>query len=490
VDELISLIITEEGLSALLDAEQGITNAVRIVEIGLTADDFLAAATIEQLPGEHTRISAVAGEAVNDRVIHMVARDDGGEAYTVRGFALYLDDGALFAVYGQETPIFEKSAVSTFLLAADITFAQAIAELIEFGDTNFLYPPATETRKGVAYLATAAEVAAGAVADKIVTPAAIAGVFIRAMEKGAPGGVATLDVNGKVPPSQLPAVDSIDTFEADDQAEMLALPAGPGDFCRRLDQLKTYVLRAAPATLLANWAEFLSPGAPVRTVNGKIGDVVLGPADVGAPPVARSIAAGGLAQGGGSMEANRTITVPKATAAEALAGSRDDVAVTPAALAAILGFLAAAAPSTRQLVGAGLAQGGGDFSADRIITVLKATAADVAAGTADDRAITPAALSGSPRTLGAAGQLQIPGTPIFLKWGTAYVSLGSQVVYFPEAFAVSCWHVFPTFYGNPNNGDESDEPMWVQQPLSPGSFIISTAGDRFAVQVGWLAIGA
>ena len=488
---MINLIITEEGLSALLDAEQGTTNAVRIAELGLTADVFLPAATIEELPGEHTRISAVAGEAVNDRVIHMVARDDGGSAYTVRGFALYLDNGALFAVYGQELPIFEKSAVSTFLLAADITFAQAIAELIEFGNTNFLYPPATTSRKGVAYLATPAEVAAGVVTDKIVTPAAIATVFIRAIEKGAAGGVAPIGADGKIPPQYLPAQDSIDTYYAASDAQMVALAAaGPGDFCQRTDLNKTYRLAAAPPSVLGNWIEFLSPGAPVRTVNGKIGDVNLGAADVGAVPTGRQILVAGLAQGGGGLGADRTITVPKASAAEAEAGVDDTKALTPAAIAGILAALGGRVPGARQILTAGLAQGGGDLSIDRIVTVLKATAADVMAGTADDRAVTPAALFGTPRTLAGAGQLQIPGTPIFLKWGTAYVSLGSQAVYFPEAFAVSCWQVFLTFYGNPNNGDESDEPMWVQQPLSPGSFIISTAGDRLAVQVGWIAIGA
>src|SRR5207302_3897687 len=202
----------------------------------------------------------------------------------VTGIGVFLDNGVLFGVFSnaaEDGPIFGKSEATTFLFAADIAFQSAVAELIDFGDANFLYPPATTDRKGVAFLATAADVAAGVDDEKIVTPKLLADGFIPLAQRGAANGVATLDATGKVPPAQLPAVDSIDTYEVDDEAEMLALPASPGDFARRLDESKTYVLRAAPATVLANWAEFLSPGAPVRSVNGKIGDVVLAPGDVG-----------------------------------------------------------------------------------------------------------------------------------------------------------------------------------------------------------------
>jgi hypothetical protein len=37
----------------------------------------------------------------------------------VRGFGLYLEDGTLFAVYGQTDPILEKAAAATFYLAID-----------------------------------------------------------------------------------------------------------------------------------------------------------------------------------------------------------------------------------------------------------------------------------------------------------------------------------------------------------------------------------
>src|SRR5205823_3645983 len=159
---------------------------------------------------------------------------------------------------------------------------------------------------------------------------------------------------------------------------------------------------------------FLSPGAPVRSVNGKIGDVVLAPGDVGAAPATRSIGVAGLAKGGGNLSADRTITVDIATAAEALAGAINDKAVTPASLAQVLALLAATVPGARQILTGGLATGGGPLSADRTITVPKATAADVEAGTDDTKALTAAALAGTLRTMAATGYLRVPGTPLIL----------------------------------------------------------------------------
>ena len=54
-------------------------------------------------------------------------------------------------------------------------------------------------------------------------------------------------------------------------------------------------------------------------------------------PTDRRVDTAGLATGGGDLVANRTITVPKATVAAAAAQARDDVAVTPAGLAGLVG---------------------------------------------------------------------------------------------------------------------------------------------------------
>lgn len=50
----------------------------------------------------------------------------------------------------------------------------------------------------------------------------------------------------------------IDTFDANSEAEMIALTAQRGDTCRRLDLTKTFILRATPAANPLNWVEVLS----------------------------------------------------------------------------------------------------------------------------------------------------------------------------------------------------------------------------------------
>lgn len=50
---------------------------------------------------------------------------------------------------------------------------------------------------------------------------------------------------------------STDTYEAASQAAMLALQARKGDLCVRSDAVKTFSLKAEPASVLANWVELL-----------------------------------------------------------------------------------------------------------------------------------------------------------------------------------------------------------------------------------------
>jgi hypothetical protein len=166
----IELLITTAGLDALVDAQAGETDAIRVIEVGLTASAFTMAPTITTLPGEFKRLDAVSGQAVSETIIHMTAQDSSTAVYDLRGLGLYLDDGTLFAVYAQPDPLFRKVSIASFLLALDVAFANGAAGDIIFGDALFLLPPATETIKGVAEIATGAETAAGTDDSRIVTP--------------------------------------------------------------------------------------------------------------------------------------------------------------------------------------------------------------------------------------------------------------------------------------------------------------------------------
>lgn len=95
------------------------------------------------------------------------------------------------------------------------------------------------------------------------------------INSGVANGVATLDSNGKVPQSQIPAVAITNTFVVASQAAMLALTAEEGDVAVRTDQNKTYILTATPSSTLANWQELLTPTDTVTSVDGRIGTVTL-----------------------------------------------------------------------------------------------------------------------------------------------------------------------------------------------------------------------
>lgn len=166
----ITIIVTNAGRAALVNAANTGTNAVTITQLGITATAFAADPAQVALPGEIKRIASVAGVVVADDAIHVTASDVTTDAYTMRGFALYLADGTLFALYGQAGAILNKTAESMMLLAADIAFADIDATMIEFGDTNFILPPATTEILGLVELATTAEGQAGGDNSRVLTP--------------------------------------------------------------------------------------------------------------------------------------------------------------------------------------------------------------------------------------------------------------------------------------------------------------------------------
>lgn len=107
-------------------------------------------------------------------------------------------------------------------------------------------------------------------------------------EKGAAGGVATLDGGGKVPAAQIPDI-AITTFlgVSANQAAMLALTGQYGDWTTRTDDGKVYVITGTNPTLIGSWTALSYPASAssVSSVNGATGVVVLDAADVGADPV-------------------------------------------------------------------------------------------------------------------------------------------------------------------------------------------------------------
>lgn len=96
----------------------------------------------------------------------------------------------------------------------------------------------------------------------------------------AEGNVPVLGAGGKLNESVIPAIAITDTFVVDSQAAMLALEAQQGDVAVRTDVNKTFILKVAPATTLANWVELETPTDAVTSVNGFTGAVTLTTSEV------------------------------------------------------------------------------------------------------------------------------------------------------------------------------------------------------------------
>jgi hypothetical protein len=158
----INFILTDAGAAALVNAANTGTDPVIITHCGVSASALVPSAAATNLPDELKRIATLSGNVSDEDMIHLVVRDESADVYSLKSLALYTDDGTLFAIYGQAATIMEKSAGAMLLLALDLQFADMDAALIQFGDANFLNPPATETMQGVIEIATQAEANGGA----------------------------------------------------------------------------------------------------------------------------------------------------------------------------------------------------------------------------------------------------------------------------------------------------------------------------------------
>ncbi len=71
----IQFIITTAGLDALVNAQSGGTDPIRIMSVGIAEAQFIMAPTLTSVPGELKRIDAISGQSVSETVIHMTAQD-------------------------------------------------------------------------------------------------------------------------------------------------------------------------------------------------------------------------------------------------------------------------------------------------------------------------------------------------------------------------------------------------------------------------------
>lgn len=210
--------LTAAGEAALVNAAQNGTAPRLVKEVGVSATAIVPGAPIVD---EIKRIDTIAGGVVAPNVIHITVRDETAVHYTVRSFGLYLDNGVLLGTFGQADVIVEKSPQAAMLMALDIVVEDGATDIstLEFGDTDFMLPPATEQTAGVMALASQAEVNNGVTSNKAVTPATLkARIDSRQPISTVLTAIAAL----------APAANRIPMFSAADVAQMLTFSTSAG----------------------------------------------------------------------------------------------------------------------------------------------------------------------------------------------------------------------------------------------------------------------
>lgn len=338
--------LTNAGLAAVT-AAAGTAQTV-IAELGLTSQPFVAAPTLTALPGEFKRLEILSGTAAAPNVVHVTAYDTSAEVWSANGFGLYLEDGTLFGTYGSNETVLSKAGLAFALMAFDIAINADLAALITFGNAEFVWPPATEERRGIAQLATQAEVDAGLDDQKIVTPS----------------------------------------------------------------RLKT-LMNALYTTLMT----------AINVV---------------------STAAGTAQAGVNSLRA-------------------------------------------LQFTGGGLVSGGGDLSANRVLTVSEASAAEVTAGTATDKVITPRRLGPISMTLAQNGYLRFFGFQ--LAWGRfSAAANATTAVDFVQAFPTACFSAVVSGVTNTGTGSQDNTPAVLVSTITRTGFSVFNADDE-ADATCYIAVG-
>ncbi len=170
----------------------------------------------------------------------------------------------------------DASGSTTFDGSANKTITLVLAGS---GATAGTYTKLTVDAKGRVTGAT--QLAASDIPSLTLSKITDAGTAAAKNTGSAAGNVPVLGADGKLDAGVLPAIAISDTFVVATQTAMLALTAEVGDICVRTDLSKTYILKSAGASTLANWQELLFPSSPVSSVAGRTGAVTLTATDVG-----------------------------------------------------------------------------------------------------------------------------------------------------------------------------------------------------------------
>jgi microcystin-dependent protein len=175
----LQFVLTNAGKAAIVNANNTGTNPITIASVGIGSGSWTPTASATALQTEIKKITAIGGGAVAADTIHVTANDSSTDTYTVREIGLFTANNILVAVYSQAAAIITKGAQTVALIATDLVITGVPAGSVTVGNTTFSYSQATETVKGVAEIATEAEVATGTDNERFVTPLRLANRYVK-----------------------------------------------------------------------------------------------------------------------------------------------------------------------------------------------------------------------------------------------------------------------------------------------------------------------
>lgn len=166
----IQLTLTDAGIQALINSQKNGTNALVLSSVKFGTGKYKAEPSQTDMQNPFKTLNTISGGAVGDNIIHIGIRDTDVEAYTVYEIGVYTNEGILFAVYSQDTPLIQKAENSYVMVVLDFpVLAAGMDDIVVEGTGGFWNPPATTETPGVIEIATDKEIEEGTDVIRAVT---------------------------------------------------------------------------------------------------------------------------------------------------------------------------------------------------------------------------------------------------------------------------------------------------------------------------------